>query len=124
MPIVLVTHAAFDADPVFRKHCIEVVWHEIVAWAKTLAVRAAAETAMRAVGCVFHAAHLFIAERANEVVEVPVCESEEHGGGEHFKTLDDLQVQLLGKLHEGGYLALVRLWMCDLEVEKMAFCCQ
>lgn len=75
IPIVLVAHATFYADPVSRKYCIEVVWHEIVAWAKTVAIRAAAETAMRAVGFVFHAAHIFVAERANEVVEILVCES-------------------------------------------------
>ena len=51
-------------------------------WAETMAVHAAAEFVVTAVDFVLQAAHFFVAEGSDEVVEVLVCESEEHGSGE------------------------------------------
>ena len=55
-----------------------------------MAVGAVAEAVARAVVFVFQAAHLFVAEGADEVVEVSVCEAKEHGGGERFQVFDYL----------------------------------
>ena len=88
--IALITHAAFDADPLLGKDCEEVVWHEIVAWAKTMTVHAVLQVVVKAVAFVFRATHLLVAEGGNYVVEVFVRQSEEHGGGEQFEITDDL----------------------------------
>ena len=82
IPIALITHAAFDADSLLDKDCEEVRRHEIVAWAKTVAIYAVLEAVVNAVAFVFQATHLFVAEGGNQVVEVSVRESEEHSGGE------------------------------------------
>ncbi len=82
IPIALVTHAAFDADPLLGKDCEEVRRHEIVAWAETVAIYAVLEVVVNAVAFVFQATHLFVAEGGNQVVEVLVREPEEHGDGE------------------------------------------
>ena len=63
--IALITHAAFDADSPLGKDCDEVVWHEIVAWAKTMTVHAVLEVVVKAVVFVFQATHLFVAEGVN-----------------------------------------------------------
>ena len=52
-----------------------VVWHEIVARAKTVAICAVAELVVNAVDFVFQTAQLFVAEWLDEVVEISVCGS-------------------------------------------------
>ena len=85
-------HAALNADahPVVNDCHRDIVWHEIVAWTQTIAVDAVAEVASNAVVFVLQASHLFVAEGADEVVEVSVCQSKEHGVGEWVEILDDL----------------------------------
>ena len=85
-------HAALNADalPVVNDCHRDIVGHEIVAWTQTVAVDAVAELASNAVVFVLQASHLFVAEGADEVIEVSVCESKEHGVGERVKVLDDL----------------------------------
>lgn len=53
IPVALVTHAAFDADPLLGKDCEEVRRHEIVARAKTVAIYAVLEVVVNAVAFVF-----------------------------------------------------------------------
>ena len=97
-------HAAFNADAWLLEGCEEAVpRHEVVAWAKTMAICTVAKAATGAVDLVFQQAHLLVAEVADQAVEVLGCESEEHGGREWFEMFDDLQVQLLGELHERGH---------------------
>ena len=74
-----------------------------------MAILAVAELVGVAVGFVFQEAHLIVADGVDEVVEVLVCESQEHGGGEQFQIFDDLYVQLWGELRERGhgYLAVL-----------------
>ena len=56
-----------------------------------MAVGAVAETTARAIVSVFQAVHhLFVAEGPDEVVEVPVCQAEEHGGGERIQVSENL----------------------------------
>lgn len=69
----LVVDAAFDADTLLTEAFDEVMWLEVVAWAKTVADFAPAEAVLRAVGFVFHTTHTFVAEGADEVIGVPVC---------------------------------------------------
>ncbi len=84
-------HAAFNADARLLEGCEEAVpRHEVVAWAKTMAICTVAKAATGAVDLVFQQAHLLVAEGADKVVEVLCCESEEHGGGEWFEMFDDL----------------------------------
>ena len=85
-------HAALNADalPVVDDCHRDIVWHEIVARTQTIAVDAVADVAFDAVVFVLQASHLFVAEGADEVIEVSVRESKEHGVGEWVKVLDDL----------------------------------
>ena len=69
-------HTAFDADIPLLKRCEKrVIWHEIVAGAKTVAVCAVAEVVLNAVEFVFQTAQFFVAEGLDEVVEISACES-------------------------------------------------
>lgn len=54
-------HAAFDTDPLLTKD-FGIIWHEVMAWAKAVAIVAAAEVVVKATIFVFQAAHLFVAE--------------------------------------------------------------
>ena len=85
-------HAALNADapPVVNDCHRDIVRHEIVTWTQTIAVNAVADVAFNAVVFVLQASHLFVVEGADEVIEVSVCESKEHGFGEWFEVLDDL----------------------------------
>ena len=69
-------HPAFNANtpPVLKECNRDVVGHEIVAWAKTMAVDAVTEVEFEAVVFVLQTSHLFVVEGANELVEVSVCE--------------------------------------------------
>ena len=82
MAIHPLAHTAVDADALLGEDCDgEVVRYEVVAGAETVAVDAAAEVVVTAVVSVFQAAHFVVGEGPDEVVEVFVCEAEEHGGG-------------------------------------------
>lgn len=85
-------HAALNADvlPVVNDCHRDIVWHEVVARTQTITVNAVAEVAYNAVVFALQASHLFVAEGADEVVEVSVCEAKEHGVGEWVKVFDDL----------------------------------
>ena len=68
-------HTAFDADIPLLKRCEKrVIWHEIVARAKTVAVCAVA-VVLNAADFVFQTAQFFVAEGLDEVVEISACES-------------------------------------------------
>lgn len=73
--IALTTHAAFDADFLSKPSYEQVILHKVVAWAKTVAVDAAAEVVADAVVLLFQATHHFIAKGPDEVVEIFVCET-------------------------------------------------
>lgn len=69
-------HTAFDADVPLLKRCEKrVIWHGIVARAKTVAVCAVAEVVLNAVQFVLQTAQFFAAEGLDEVVEISACES-------------------------------------------------
>lgn len=103
MAVYALVHAAVYADMVLGKDGDgEVVRHEVVAGAETVAGEAAAEGVVSAVVPVFQAAHVGVGEGLDEGVEVFVCEAEEHGGGELFEVFDDLEVEFLGEVGERG----------------------
>ena len=87
-----------------------------------MAIDAVAEVEFEAVVFVLQAPHLFVAEGPDEVVEVPVCESYDHGLGKWFEVFDDLQVQLFGELHERGHILPGRAcrWKEGLESDREA----
>lgn len=57
-----------------------------------MAIDAAAEAVANAVSFLLQNSHLFVAGGLDEVVEVLVRKSEEHGGGKDFEVFDDLQM--------------------------------